>query len=189
MDWGNPETWKFINTFAPWLAATGTISAVFTSLYLARIDRRVRLEISAGIRLMLSQRAEPPYPELLNIRVINVGRRDAQVTHVGWSVGIFRKQHAVQTVINDGISSPLPVRLKDGEEANYYIPLDERTDWINSFATKMVGHTCPSFQVRFVKLQIFTSSGAKFQTRVEKGLRERLVQAITGKKPAKSVEF
>jgi len=29
------ETWKFINTFAPWFSAIGTILAVVTSLYSA----------------------------------------------------------------------------------------------------------------------------------------------------------
>lgn len=33
------ETWSFINGFAPWLSAIGTLVAVWTSLYLALADR------------------------------------------------------------------------------------------------------------------------------------------------------
>ena len=186
----NQETWKFINSFAPWLAATGTISAVVVSLYLARTDRRLRLDVSAGLRLMISQGDEPPFPEYLSIRVVNVGRRDAQITAIGWKAGIFSRQQAIQTTNpEDRLSSPLPVRLRDGEEANYLIPLSEEADWLNSFAAKMIGHSWISVRVYFVKLQIFTSAGNKFQSRIEKGLRERLIQAITGKKPSKPTEF
>ena len=37
------ETWLFINSFAPWLAALGTVAAVIVALYLAR--RASRLDI------------------------------------------------------------------------------------------------------------------------------------------------
>jgi hypothetical protein len=33
------ETWTFVNSFAPWLSAIGTLAAVITSLYLATADR------------------------------------------------------------------------------------------------------------------------------------------------------
>ena len=39
------NTWKFINTFAPWFSAIGTLAAVSTSLYLAFADR-TKLTIS-----------------------------------------------------------------------------------------------------------------------------------------------
>jgi hypothetical protein len=44
------ETWRFINTFAPWLSAVGTLVAVAVSLYLARKSNRIELEVSAGLR-------------------------------------------------------------------------------------------------------------------------------------------
>lgn len=48
------ETWKFINTFAPWLSAIGsTLSAVATSLWLAQRDRRVKLSVRASLRIWL----------------------------------------------------------------------------------------------------------------------------------------
>jgi len=34
----NRETWQFINTFAPWFSALGTIFAVIISLRLAAIN-------------------------------------------------------------------------------------------------------------------------------------------------------
>jgi ABC-type Fe3+ transport system permease subunit len=47
VDW---ETWRFINTFADWLAALGTVGAVVVALYLARKGNRIELEVRAGLR-------------------------------------------------------------------------------------------------------------------------------------------
>ena len=60
-------TWEFINSFSPWLSAFGTIAAVVIALYLARVDKRVRLEVSAGIRLMVTPGSPGPHPEYLEL--------------------------------------------------------------------------------------------------------------------------
>ena len=73
----NEETWKFINTFAPWLSAIGTLMAVAVSLYLARHDKRIRLEVNAGHRLLITEGQKGPHPEYLLIRIVNIGHREA----------------------------------------------------------------------------------------------------------------
>lgn len=152
------NTWKFINTFAPWFSATGTIAAVIISLRFARRDKKIRLEVSAGHRLLVTIGAPGPHEDFLCIHIVNVGHRDAQVTGVGWKVGIFRKRYAVQTLANDEYSSQLPIRLKDGEEAKYYVPLNRQTNWLEDFADKML-RPFPVLQSRFVVVQAFTSIG------------------------------
>ncbi len=170
----DPDTWRFINSFAPWLSALGTMAAVITSLYFARKDKRVRLEVSAGHRIIISQGASKPFPEVLNIRIVNIGHRDVQLTNIGWKVGIFKKRFSVQTTIQDRISSQLPIRLKDGEEANYYIPFNtEPTRWAESFR-KML-HPFPKLQVRFIKIIAHTSIGKKFESSIEKSLSKQLL--------------
>ena len=47
------ETWKFINTFAPWVSALGTTAAVIVSLYLALRTARVKIRVGSGIYQML----------------------------------------------------------------------------------------------------------------------------------------
>lgn len=171
------DTWRFINSFAPWFSALGTISAVVVAIYLARRDKTVRLEVSAGHRLIVTPGTPTPWPEYLCIKVVNVGHRDAQVTNVGWKVGILRKRYAVQTTINDGMSSAIPVRLRDGEEAKYYIPLNDETNWLEDFGRKML-RPFPSLQVRFVRVQAFTSIGKTYEAPIEPGLREKLIEAV-----------
>lgn len=177
------DTWRFINSFAPWLSALGTLSAVLLSLHLARGDKMVRLEISAGHRLIVTPGTPGPWPEYLSINIVNVGHRDAQVTNIGWKVGILRKRHAVQTTMPDGMSSPLPVRLRDGEEAKYLIPLNNTTNWLDDFGTKMLT-PFPWLQCFFVRVQVFTSIGKTFEAPIERGLRTKLIEAVkTGGRP------
>ena len=110
------STWEFINTFAPWFAAIGTLAAVIVSLYLARQDRRIKLMVSAGHRKMVTPGKQGKHPDYIVISVTNVGHREAQVTGLGWEVGLIKKEQAYQSIILDGFSSSIPVRLKDGEK-------------------------------------------------------------------------
>lgn len=174
-------TWQFINTFADWFAAAGTIAAVVVAIYLARRDKTVRLSINAGVRLIVTPGLKGPHPEYLSITAVNIGHRGAQITNIGWSVGLFKRQNGIQSTIQDGISSPIPVRLKDGEEARWMIPLGGKTLWLEDFVDKFLQPN-PKIRSRFVSVCIFTSVGTTFRTRVEKGLQERLVEAATNKR-------
>jgi hypothetical protein len=168
---------KFINTFAPWLAAIGTLAAVWVALYFARNDKRIRLEVNAGHRLMITQGQKGPHPEYLLIRIVNLGHREAQITNIGWKVGLFKKQHAIQTTIQDGISSRLPVRLKDGEEASYYIPLHGEYSWLDGFINDFYQNN-PKSIVKHTKIQVFTSVGKTFESTIEKGLQKYILEYI-----------
>src|SRR5688572_19989531 len=48
MDAETRKTWEFINTFANWPSAIGTLAAVGVALYLAFRERRISLKLSAG---------------------------------------------------------------------------------------------------------------------------------------------
>ena len=56
------DTWEFINSFAPWLAAFGTVAAVIVSLYLARTDKRIRLAIYEGVRIITVRTGDGKFP-------------------------------------------------------------------------------------------------------------------------------
>ena len=160
------ETWKFINSFAPWFSAIGTVSAVILSLKLARKDRNVKLKVSAGHRVLIAQGVSER-PEYLSIRVVNIGHRDAQIINIGWKAGIFKKRHAIQILDSNTSSSELPVRLKDGEEATYLISLSD--NWLSEFSNTML-KPATFFQMYFLKLQVTTSLGDVYESRLEKNL-------------------
>lgn len=95
------ETWKFINTFAPWFSALGSISAVIVALYMARRDKKVRLEVSIGHRLILGQGVNNQPPNFVMITITNIGHREAQISNLTWRTGIFRRSYAVQIITPD----------------------------------------------------------------------------------------
>jgi hypothetical protein len=170
------ETWIFINTFSSWFSAIGTLAAVIISLYLARRERKIQLKVSAGHRLMLIPgRTEKPI-EYLNIDIVNVGARVANITNIGWSIGFLRKRVAVQMTIQDGFSSKMPTQLDDGERASYYIPLYGEAQWLETFAKDFLGKH-PRVWSRTIKIIVHTSVGKVFTSRIEKGLRDELVKS------------
>ncbi len=173
------ETWQFINTFAPWLSALGTLAAVVVSLYLASSRAKLKLRITVGHRV-LAGLGTGHFPDYLLIEVVNVGFRSARVTGLGWKVGLFQKSHALQVVDKGEYSSPLPVDLADGQEARYLIPFEGSADWLNQFSNDFVGHPV-RLRLFTLKLQVFTSLGRKFERRVEMNLRKKIIEAATKK--------
>jgi hypothetical protein len=123
--------WKFMNTFAPWHSALGAISAVITSLYLARRDKNIRLDVSAGQGLLWRRVSRGNFRNIELYRWWKIGHREAQLTVVRWQVGIYKKRYAVQTTIHtDGLSGPLSTRLRDGAEARGFTPLAGEDEWL-----------------------------------------------------------
>ena len=130
----------------------------------------------AGHRLIVTQGRKGPHPEYLVIGITNIGHREAQITGVGWRIGVLRKQLADQTLmLNDGISSPMPSRLRDGDEAKYYIPLFGEAEWLRDFTPKMLLPR-PAWNLWFARVRVYTSVGKVFEARLEPGLRRRLIE-------------
>jgi len=172
----NTATWEFVNTFAPWFSALGTIAAVVVSLYLVRARRPIKLEIRAGHRIIVGSVPEGKYPEFLFINAINVGHRAANITNVGWKTGFLKTNHAIMFVQKDTYSSGLPVKIEDGEEAKWLIPLDiEEENWIIRFSRDFL-LPYPRWNLFWLRVQIHTSVGKVFEAKIEKGLKEQLAK-------------
>lgn len=172
------ETWRFINTFAPWFSAIGTILAVITSLYLARTSRRIRLEVNAGVRTHVGQGF--PMTDYVAIRVVNLGHRAATIQSIGWKIGFFRKRLFFQMSDVPMLSAQLPRKLDDGESALYLfsVKAGEGNGWIEVFKPILDKCIFPKLAVYSMKAQVHTSVGKTFEARIERGLRDLL----TGKK-------
>jgi hypothetical protein len=155
---------------------------VILSLWLARRDKKIRLEVTAGHRIIVTPGATGPFPEYLAIHIVNIGHRETQITDIGWKVGVFKKRYAVQTFEHGGLTSQLPIWLKDGAKAQYLIPLNKETNWLEKFGIDML-RPFPRIQVHFCSAQVFTSIGETFEARIEKGLRKKLLAAIKANEP------
>lgn len=166
------EKWKFINTFAPWFSAFGTFAAVTVSLYLTRKER-IRLALEAGRRAVGSLGQEGKFLTYLQIYIVNTGRREATITSIHWQFGLFRKVRAVQFPPNNAISSSLPRKLQDGEEARYLFPLEGETLWLEDFAREFLLPNAKR-SLRHAKVGVFTSTGNVFWVRISRSLQEWL---------------
>lgn len=174
------ETWVFLNTFADWFAALGSISAVIVALHRkARrpsATRHRRRCPKVGLGAGLTNEPE----EVVSIRITNVGGRQAQVIGLGWRTGLFKRRYLERAPSFNPLDTPLPVRLRDGEEVFYRIPLTPDSFWINNFVSNCVGES-PARRLRTLRIRVYTSIGRVFEKRVESGLQRRLLQHASRK--------
>jgi hypothetical protein len=173
----NQNTWEFINSFAGWFSALGTIAAVVVALYFSRRDKTIRLEVFAGYRWLVTLAHGRNNQQFLCVGIVNIGHREVQITGLGWKVGFFKKVCADQPIINDGISSSVPIRLRDGDEARYYFPFQDQDPWLDDFVNVVLGPN-PNKVIRTLKIRVYTSVGKIFENKIEKGLQKRLVEFI-----------
>jgi hypothetical protein len=176
----NHETWQFVNTFAPWLSAIGTIAAVVTSLWLARNRTRVRLTVSVRLGFIVEPDAageyDGPRQEYVCIGVVNTGETEATITSIGW-LGRpgWRRTAWLQNLDDDQYAgSKLPVRLKFGEEVSFRLRLQPH--WLNSASEDMIGRF-PWISAYALRLVIWTSIGQSFKVHPERKILAKLVEA------------
>jgi hypothetical protein len=166
------QTWQFINSFAPWLSALGTISAVVTSLYLATKTRRLHLNVTASLNTLVQ--TDMPSRHYVTISAVNLGAREVTITGIGWSLP-FKRTKLFQIPGAPQYSSKLPIRLRDGESANFFVSTkpglgDE--DWIPGVKNYL--GRAPRIKVSFLRAQVHTSTGKTFYARPDRHIRNLL---------------
>jgi hypothetical protein len=184
------DTWRFINTFAPWFSAVGTLTAVAISLYLARRSDLQKLEMRVGLRnvgvIPGHLLKDKPYtfflrpnvisnqpPDLLVVSVTNVGRRTARLTHIYWQAG--RGTNFLWTPMRNDYSFDFPPKepLADGEQAFYSWPLAGHgglnRNFRQSFDATFDGWK-GAWRLWRLRLCVATSTGDVFRQKPEKEL-------------------
>ena len=168
------ELWRFVNSFAPWLSAIGTIAAVVTSLYLARKDTRIDLRVTAGVQVIVIEGARAGQGvEVVSLDVTNFGRRAATVNSLYWKTGILRRKKYVWIPPRNLFSTRVfPVKLTDGEQATFNSPISEFEANLDQRAKVALSGRASRLKAHCVGVGVGTSTGEHFESRVEKGLRE-----------------
>lgn len=170
------ETWKFINTFAPWLSAIGTILAVSVSLHLAYTDRRIHLKLNASTWHIIDSSGVSQHEECVMLTVVNTGHRKATITGLGWKTGLFKKQSFYQKPPENFYSATLPVTIDEGEEAKWvFILKDDETNWIKMFSNAALLEF-PRLKLFWLRFIVTTSVGKTQKARISKSLRDKLLE-------------
>ena len=173
------EAWRFINTFAPWFSAMGSLSAVITALYLAQRDRRINLRVRASIRIQFFIGGGPGHgDEFVSVNIVNRGRRPAQITGIFWRVGIFKRSTFFHTVQTAPGSSALPVKLEDGDEAAFIYPVDAFFAGFRDGAPQNTFRRFPSLQSFFMHVEVATSTGRVFSERISRSMQREVVKRL-----------
>ena len=73
--------WEAIGT---WVAAVGTVGAIWAALLISRRDNAVRIRVSATVGQIASNPVIPLERRHLWISVTNLGRRSFMLQTVGW---------------------------------------------------------------------------------------------------------
>lgn len=128
------ECWKFINSFAPWLSAFGTLSAVVVSLYIALSNRKISIAISSEIFDFGNGN------ESLIIKVTNTGLRTVVINNqacICFRVGRFNKKKNIgigSNYIDLQKSSTFPCRLTEGETLDLVVNIaNSNGNWLGNF--------------------------------------------------------
>lgn len=180
---GLPQSqWQFVNTFADWVSAVGTVAAVWVSLWLARNASRPKGRVNANVMLIAGNGELSPH--FLDISVANTGDRPFTVTGVGWRVGLpFARRYAYQKT--EGApdyarSDPLPLELQIGRRASWRIDLArvyKDTTWAQHFARGFLGKR-PAIALWTLRVQAFTSTGHVFMAKPSDDVIKKLREAL-----------
>lgn len=172
-----PNILEVLSTIGNWLAGFGGTATAIMSLYLARSDVRVKLKVSVDHEVLMTPGLKES-PSYCAIRIVNVGFRSTMITSIGWRVGFFRRKYGIQTPNEHPMSSKLPIKLDSGDEASYLVGFlkDERYPyWIDEIKNSFLPYA-PKILPRTIKVQVRTSTGRTFESKIAKSLRQKLTE-------------
>jgi hypothetical protein len=151
--------WTMIGT---WVAGIGTVSAVLTSLYLAKNTNKIKL---VGNIQVYSNTQEEQF--ILGITISNVGNKMANIKFINWEInkiGMLKK-----TFISKQLIYNLPKILLEGEEHRIDIDLIEN-NWLADITELTNG-----YDIKKLKLIVNTTQD-KFEFKIDETLVNEIME-------------
>jgi hypothetical protein len=169
------DTWRFINSFAPWLSAVGTLTAVIVSLYLARRAARLDVRVFPAI-VSVGVPGQQPWVEYFQNRAVNYGGRPAVISGIGlWLRGMPR-QNWLWLPPDNRLSAKIPARLDFGEEAQFLYPTATFNRDAKSVLERVRKSIFPKLTVRLLRIGVFTTTGQRFRVPLDIHLRKFILE-------------
>lgn len=172
-------TWQFINSFADWLSALGTIAAVVTALHLSRRSERRHLSVSNGYyRVLPSVPGRAAEHRYFQIRAVNDGLRDVVVQGVmwDWRPVIGRRRRFVMLTTTAQPSTPVPARLLPGDTATFLFREHEFEAGAGDLRQTVQSSSWPRFAVNRLRCGVYTTTGEEILGRVDADVRRSLLR-------------
>jgi hypothetical protein len=163
------QIWVAMGT---WLAGLATVAAVIVALRLATRAQKVRLKVHVGLRDIVMGDGSP-FQVHLGMSVTNLGERPVIVNSAGWAVGKGKdRKFAIQPIASP-FSTPYPVELNYGKEANFMVSFLIVPTWLHDFANGFVSDLSDE-NLKTLVAQIHTSVGQTIEAKPESNLLDAL---------------
>lgn len=182
MNFSDPDTWKLINSFAPWLSGIGTITISSIALWLSLRNKSIQVDASFSGGLIPSSNPNTLDQYVYVLSFVNTGPRPVTITNYKW---IFRghpfgkKNFFFTFPYLDPqfarLSSSFPVELTDGKQGNVFHP--------KSFFEELENHekflypksrVLAFYRVFTFRIFLVTSVGKLVRVKLVKGLRREI---------------
>lgn len=170
------EEWKFINSFAPWLSAIGTLLAVCVSLYISFSTRKIALSISSGIFVFNDNGSDEEY---LAINVTNTGYRTVILNSlmcISFQVGLFKKTNIGigHKYIDSHKSSSFPCKLGENETANLFLKINNsNTNWLKNFKKEHL----KTHSLSTLRIAVYPNVGKPFKVKPDKTIMKGIISS------------
>ena len=170
------RTIEFLTMLGTWFAAGGTIAATLLAVLLARRANKVKLEVCAGITLMVGSDTSE---EGVHIAVTNHSERPVTISGVGWRCGRWKRNRRYvvdQKALNQG-----PVKLEHGEATQFFTPLSffGRPILLSNLATQL--QIANKKDIKTLRAQVHTSVGYTKNVVPAKNFLKELEEAAKSK--------
>ncbi len=174
IDW-----FRWFEAVGVWAAAFATLVAASMALRIARRQDEIRLQVSAAAGHLVGA---GPTQDIVWIRIINLARRTATVSGVGWKLSSLNKFELYQTL--DHPNPTPPFELKDGEMVSLSWPvITGDANWYDGFAERLTefGRLRRLFELHAFKLKVSCTTGEEFEARPSKEFMNHVREAISRK--------
>jgi len=175
------STWEFINTFAPWLSAIGTILLAWLTFYLYRRDKKIKLKVNTDLGLDYENGEEK---ETINIYVINVGYRTTYLKDIVFKAKFFNRKSSfrIESYLNiSDYLNKLKIELKPQDATSINFDKNKFINEVTNELHKILPKGFIKLGVYLSKIGVKTSSKKIYKERVSKDVRKLLIKGLIKK--------
>jgi len=166
------DAWRFINTFAPWLSAIGSLAAVVLALLLAWRQNRIHLHVSlavgsspGSIQDVLENRSASRPPEAC-VEVSNRGLRTAVVKDIRFTIGWLRRRE-FKVSPHEGRKF---ARLEEGGSTMFCVPMEGLASELLRGLPKIARSQFLHLRAHSVSAVVYTTAGGRVRGRAQRTL-------------------
>ncbi|HHA1437504.1 hypothetical protein N8Q41_22320 [Enterobacter hormaechei subsp. steigerwaltii] len=159
--------WAKLSMYGTWFSGVATFLAVITSLCFALRDRKAFIGGKVRYGHLITEDDDKP---VIGVTVVNRSLHPIRIKAIYWDVG---GDNDLQQLFKNTESDPLPIRLENGDEANYRIIIDDDDSWPKRMAMRLKKLNKHPYSLRCV---VALSTGERLRLKVDKRVKSRIQQ-------------